>query len=76
MQSRVYVTVGRPSVPSIDSSNGGFAAERPAGRRYRSIAAGAVLQASALTSKLVFLTVQLIVSTRHNCRHTAYSIGW
>ena len=71
--------VGRPSAPSIDSSNGGFAAERPAGRRYRSIAAGAVLQASSLTSKLVFLTVntvQLIVSTRHNCRHTAHSIGW
>jgi len=37
----------RPSVPSIDRSNGasGFAAERHADRRCRSIAAGAVLQA-------------------------------
>jgi len=43
----------RPSVRSIDSSNGaggGFTAERSAGRRYRSIAAGAV-QAPALSSK-------------------------
>ena len=30
---------------------GGFAADRRAGRRYRSIAAGAVLQAPALSSK-------------------------
>ena len=35
----------RPSVPSIDSSNGGrrFAAERRAGGRYRSSAAGVLM---------------------------------
>jgi len=49
MRSRVYVTVARPSVrpsvPSINSSNGsreGVAAEHPVGWRYRSIAAGAL----------------------------------
>ena len=40
----------RPSVPSIDSSSGGFAAERPVGRRYRSIAgAGAQQQMRAVS---------------------------
>ena len=56
MRSRVYVTVERPSVCLSRQSTaatvaGGFAAERPAGRRYRSTAAGAVLQAPALSSK-------------------------
>jgi len=31
----------RLSVPSLDSSSGGFAAERTAGRRYRQTAGGA-----------------------------------
>ena len=53
-------TNGRASVcPSVRLSRqstaataaGGFAAERRAGRRYRSVAAGAVLQAPALSSK-------------------------
>ena len=52
-RSRVYVTVGCPSirlsVPSIDPSSGGFAA--CAGRRYRSIAAGAERRSTALSSK-------------------------
>jgi len=34
----------RLSVPSIDSSSGRFAAERPMDRRYRSLAAGAGTQ--------------------------------
>ena len=56
MQSCVYVTVGCPSVrPSVcltpATAAGGFAAERRAGRRYRSIAAGAMLQAPALKCK-------------------------
>jgi len=48
MQSMVYVTVGRPSVclsvPSTDSSNAGrlVCCWAPCGRRYRSIAAGAL----------------------------------
>ena len=45
--SRIYVygwASVRPSVPSIDISNGGSVAERPAGWRYRSIAAGDVLR--------------------------------
>jgi len=49
--SRVYEAVERPSVspfvrlslPSTKSSSGGFAAERPAGRRYRSITGAASL---------------------------------
>jgi len=43
----------RLSVPSSDCSKAayGFAAERPAGRRYRSIAAGTVQQAPELRSK-------------------------
>jgi len=50
MRSRLYVTVRRPSVrPSVCLSHrstaaaacGEFAAERPAGRTYRSTAAGA-----------------------------------
>jgi len=49
MHSTVYVTVERPSVCLSHSSTaataaGGFAAERPAGRRHQSTAAGAVLQ--------------------------------
>ena len=38
----------RPSIQSTDSGNGGFAAQFPAGRRYRSTAAGV---APALGSK-------------------------
>ena len=54
--SRVYVTVRCPSVclshrSTAATAAGGFAAERHAGRRYRSIAAGTVLQATALSSK-------------------------
>jgi len=41
----------RPSIQSTDSGNGGFAAQFPAGRRYRSTAAGVLLQAPALSSK-------------------------
>ena len=45
MRSRVYVTVGCTSVclshlSTAAAAVGGFAAEHPAGRRYRSIAAG------------------------------------
>jgi len=42
MRSRVYVTVGRPSVCLSHRSTaaGGFVAERSAGRRYRSVTAG------------------------------------
>jgi len=42
-----------PFVCLPDKSNGGcgFAGERHTGRRYRSIVAGAVLQAAALSSK-------------------------
>jgi len=40
MWSRVYEAVARPSVCPIHRH--GFAAERPAGKRYRSIAAGAL----------------------------------
>ena len=54
MRSKVYVTVGGPSVRlcPIDRQqqrHRGSATERPVGRTYRSIAAaGAVLQAQAL----------------------------
>jgi len=60
MRSRVYLTVGRPSVrPSVRLSHrstaataaGGFAAVRRAGVRYRSTAEGAMLQVPALSSK-------------------------
>jgi len=48
MWSRVYETVGRLSVSLSHRSTaatavGGFAAERPAGKRYQSIAASALL---------------------------------
>jgi len=49
--SRVYVTVGRPSVCLTAATAAyGFAAERRVGRRYRSIAAG-VQQAPTLSNK-------------------------
>ena len=44
---RLYVTYRSTTATAA----GGFAAERPAGRRYQSTAAGAVLQAPALSSK-------------------------
>jgi len=47
----VSVMSFRPSIQSTDSGNGGFAAQFPAGRRYRSTAAGVLLQAPALSSK-------------------------
>ena len=51
MQSRVYESVDRPSVRLFHRSTaaaacGGFAAERRAGREYRSTAAGAGAQAA------------------------------
>ena len=56
MWSKVYVTVGCPSVCLSHRSTaamaaGRFAAECPAGRRYKSIAAGVVLQAPVLSSR-------------------------
>ena len=49
----------RPSIRlSVPSTAGGFAAECPARRRYRSIAAGAVLQAPALSIKCGWLLVE------------------
>jgi len=51
----VYATVEEAVRPSHQSTAttvaSGFAAERPASRRYRSTAAGAALQAPALSSK-------------------------
>ena len=40
MRSRVYVTVTCPSVCLFHRAAGEFAAERRAGRRYRSLSAG------------------------------------
>ena len=55
MWSRVCVTLVRQSIclshrSTVATASGGFAAERPGCRRYRSIAAGAVLQALRRTA--------------------------
>ena len=50
MRSTIYVTLACPSVRlSVPSAAGGFAAERHAGRKYQSIAAGAVQHAGRVT---------------------------
>ena len=56
----------RLSVPSIDGSTGGFVAERPAGRRYRSTAAGA--------GAAYQLSIDIAVSRRPRSTATAGSV--